>query len=133
MLSSKKAEKEGLKYITRRTREKEVVVFQTGKSCRLSVDTPENYRQSSLVHVEQDVVISELEAESIEKEISAHPEAWSRILGIGKNWNQLSRVRNNVISKGSPFAPVYTLRKDHKACLGAAECPPVRPVCGFDL
>ena len=78
------------------------------------------------------MVISELEAESIEKEISALSEAWSRILGIGKNWNQLNRIRNNFTSKDSPFAPVYTLRKDHKACLGAAESPPVRPVCGVD-
>ena len=88
-----------MKSITRRFREKKVVVFQTDKSGRLSVDTPENYRQSSLVHVEQDVVISELEAESIEKEISAHSEAWLRILGIGRNWNQISRVRNNFTSK----------------------------------
>ena len=71
-----------------------------------------------------------MEAESIEKEISTHSEAWSRILGIGKNWNQLSRVRNNLTSKDSPLAPVYTLRKDHKAYLSAVEGPPVSPVCG---
>ena len=126
------AEREGLKSITRRVREKEVVVFQTDKSGRLSVDTPENYRQSSLVHVEQDVVVSEVEVQGIEKDISAHSEAWSRILCIGKNWNQLSRVRNNMTSKDSPLAPVYTLRKDHKAYISATEGPPVRPVCGVD-
>ena len=63
---------------------------------------------------------------------SVRTEAWSRILGIGKNWNQLSRVRNNMTSKDSPLAPVYTLRKDHKAYLSAVECPLVRPVCGVD-
>ena len=35
-------------------------------------------------------------------------------------------------SKDSPLAPVYTLRKDHKAYLSAIEGPPVRPVCGVD-
>ena len=46
MCNLEQAEKEGLKSITRRIREKEGVVFQTDKSGRLSVDTPENYRQS---------------------------------------------------------------------------------------
>ena len=45
-------------------------------------------------------------------------------------WLLASRVRNNLTSKDSPFAPVYTLRKDHKAYLSAVEGPPVRPVCG---
>ena len=35
-------------------------------------------------------------------------------------------------SKDSPLAPVYTLRKDHKAYLSAVEGPPDRPVCGVD-
>ena len=52
MCNLEQAEKEALKSITRRIREKEVVVSQTDKSGRPSVDTPENYRQSSLVYVE---------------------------------------------------------------------------------
>ena len=49
MCNLEQAEKEGLNSITRtrRIREKEVVVFQTDKSGRLSVDTPENYIHSS--------------------------------------------------------------------------------------
>ena len=89
----KEAEKEGLRSVTRKIKDKELVVYQTDKSNRLSVDTPENYKRASLVHVEHDAQISEFEAEGIEKDISAHSEAWSRILGIGSNWNQTDRVR----------------------------------------
>ena len=127
-----KPEREGLRSLVRKVKDQEVVVFQTDKSSRMSVDTPENYRIASVVHVEHDVAISEAEAGQIEKELSAHSEAWSRILCVGGNWNQLDRVRTNMISKDSPFAPVYTLRKDHKVHQDVSAGPPVRPVCGVD-
>jgi hypothetical protein len=127
-----KSEKEGLRSLVQKVKNKEVVVFQTDKSSRLSVDSPENYREASIVHVEHDVVIDESEARSIERELSAHSEAWSRILCVGGNWGQADRVRQNMTSKDSPFAPVYTLRKDHKAYQDVWIGPPVRPVCGVD-
>ena len=36
----------GVKSLIRRVKEKEIVVFQTDKSGRFSIDTPENYRES---------------------------------------------------------------------------------------
>ena len=89
------------------------------------VDTPEIYKRASLVHVEHDAQISEFAAEGIEKDISAHSEAWSRILGIGSNWNQTDRVRKNMISKDSALEPLFTLRADHKVCQDVLEGPPL--------
>ena len=77
-------------------------------------------------------MISDTEVDKIESTLSAHAVSWSRILGIGGKCKQAERVRKNLISKNSPLAPVYTLRKDHKVTIDKDVGPPVRPVCGVD-
>ena len=37
-----------------------------------------------------------------------------------------------MITRNSPYAPLYTLRKDHKQYDNENDGPPVRPVCGAD-
>ncbi len=127
-----KAEKDGLKTLTDKVKGKNVVVFETDKSGRFSVDTPENYKLASQLHVNNDEVICPAVVAGIERSASAHSQSWSRILNIGGNWNQSDRVRRNMISSDSPLAPVYTLRKDHKPYGDGFIGPPTRPVCGVD-
>ena len=67
--------------------------------------------------------------DNIERQLCAHAVMWTRMLEAGSAWGHTTRIKNNMISKTSPVAPLYGLRKDHKASTDAGG-PPVRPVCG---
>ena len=57
----------GVKSLIRRVKEKEIVVFQTDKSGRFSVDTPENYRESVRPHVGVDAEVDLSKHKEVEK------------------------------------------------------------------
>ena len=125
------SERRGLKSLRQR---EEVVVFQTDKSGRFATDTKENYSRASKPHIENDKTITEEEHERCQKEINAHAIMWTRILRAGKHAGSLAenRIKGNMtVAVGSHgVAPLYTLRKDHKAYQDKETGPPVRPVCG---
>ena len=52
------------------------------------------------------------------------------MLEAGKETGSGLRIKNNMINTDSPFAPLYTLRKDHKMYDDSVKGPPMRPVCG---
>ena len=52
------------------------------------------------------------------------------MLSAVENVNQEERVRISMISRYSPIAPLYSLRKDHKTNFDPSSGPPGRPVCG---
>ena len=126
-----RTEMKGLKKLKRR---EDIVIFQTDKSSRFSVDTKTNYINANKKHTEQDEVINEQQYSLMQKEVNAHATMWTEFLKAGENAgeNGKGRVKANMISsdKTDP-PPLYGLRKDHKKCEdpeGAG--PPTRPVCG---
>ena len=120
----------GLKSLYGRIANSEVVVFQTDKSSRFSVDTPANYRIATAPHAENDMVISLKDHDTIETKLSAHTIMWMRMINAGESVNQQERVRISMVNRHSPIAPLYSLRKDHKTNFDIVEGPPSRPVCG---
>ena len=62
----------GIKGLTRRIKENELVIFQTDKSGRFSVDSPENFRKSVRPHIGNDPQISQSNHDTIEKTLTAH-------------------------------------------------------------
>ena len=118
--------------LLKRSKESDIVIFQTDKSGRFSVDTPDNYKLASIPHTEGDEGISKKEYVDLEKIINAHSSMWTRILNLGKDKKDKDRFRSNMITRNSPYAPLYTLRKDHKKYDNENDGPPVRPVCGAD-
>ena len=113
------------------TKKKNVVVFQTDKSGRFSIDSKENYIEASKPHYEKDITIDEETHEKAQKEANGHSIMWSRILKAGegiKNGEQ--RIKTNLLVENNGLASQYTLRKDHKTCNDPKKGPPVRPVCG---
>ena len=56
----------------KRVKEKEIVVFQTDKSGRFSVDTPENYRELVRPHVGVDAEVDLSKHKEVEKVLNAH-------------------------------------------------------------
>ena len=124
-----KEERDGLKAIIKRVKDEEIVVFETDKSGRFSVDTRNNYNESAMPHVERDQIIDVKEHDDIEKKINAHSVMWVRMLCAGEGTGQEERIRNNMVSHCNPIAPLYTLRKDHKSNIDPVAGPPSRPVC----
>ena len=126
-------QKRGLKSLRKKTENGEVVVYQTDKSGRLSIDKPENYKKAMAPHLQGSLVTTE-ECNKMEEVICAHAISWTRILAIGSLVNQKDRVRKCMLSQSSPIPPLYGLRKDHKDLPldKIVEGPPVRPVCGVN-
>ena len=123
-------QRKGLASLSKRVRANDIVVFQTDKSGRFSVDTPENYRNAVQPHIGTDPEISPAEHATIEKFLNAHGIAWTRLLAAGEFTRSDVRIKNNMISSNSEAPPLYGLRKDHKVHADPVAGPPARPVCG---
>ena len=120
-------ERKGIKKLKER---EDVVIMQTDKSGRFSVDTKENYKESCKTHIENDAIVSEEEHESAQNIINAHSILWTRMLRAGKNYKEGGRrVKNNMTVRNHSLAPLYSLRKDHKNIEDREKGPPTRPVC----
>ena len=116
--------------VLERSKDNSVVIYQTDKSGRFSIDTAENYLLACEPHVKGDETITQQDYERLESEMNAHSVIWARILGAGHGTGHVNRIKNNMITHDCPLAPLYTLRKDHKAMDDEVKGPPVRPVCG---
>ena len=127
-----KEESEGLASLQKRD---DVVIFQTDKSGRFSVDTRDGYIEATMPHVVGDGIVEEAAHLRAQKEINAHATLWVRMLSAGekastKGSSGLQRVKDSMQVHNHGYAPVYSLRKDHKEVQDEVKGPPTRPVCG---
>ena len=90
----------------------EIIIQQTDKSGRNTVDSPANYKISVQPHITNDDPISEEEYEELEKEINAHTHTWCKILQIGKKTNSHDRIKNSLKTKNSDYTVLSLGRKD---------------------
>ena len=125
-------ERKGAISLKKRIKSNDIVIFQTDKSGRFSVDKPENYNEACQPHVRDDNNISREDHDKIECLLNAHGEFWTRILAAGEFTGHEDRIRNNMKSENCPVSPLYALRKDHKLCENNDIGPPTRPVCGVN-
>ena len=77
------SQREGIASLSRRVRSNDIVVFQTDKSGRFAVDTPDNYREAVKPHTVRDMIISRDDHDSIENLLNAHSVSWARFLSAG--------------------------------------------------
>ena len=125
-------EKEGLKSLQTRRNDQDIVCFQTDKSGRWAIDTVENYRTSTVKHIQEGVrQITLEEYQNSEDELNCHAEAILRMMGLKDDYNG-TRIRQACTAEGINFAELYSLRKDHKPIPEGEEAlgPKSRPVCG---
>ena len=125
-------ETEGLTKLQKR---EDVVVFQTDKSGRFAVDTRENYIDATMPHIIGDEIVDEAAHLRAQKEANAHTVMWTRMLKAGENSSTkassgMQRVKDNMQVHNHGYAPLYSLRKDHKEVGNVTQGPPTRPVCG---
>jgi len=109
------------------------VVYQTDKSGRFSIDSPENYKESGIPHIREDPVITMKEHRDMEHTINAHANAWVRMINAGSSQNDTDRIRKNMLISDSHPPPLSTTRKDHQKCNDENVGPPTRPLCGVTV
>ena len=108
----------------------ELVVFQTDKSGRLSVDSGPNFRDKMQPHIDCGSEVDFEFVEDTEGDLNARAVSWARIIGLGTRWHQEDRVKQAMISTSSSAPFLYGVPKDHKVSDDPNEEPPLRPVCG---
>ena len=91
-------EKNGLRSLRKRSKDNSVVIYQTDKSGRFSIDTAENYLLACEPHVKGDETITQQDYERLESEMNAHSVIWTRILGAGHGTGHVNRIKNNMIT-----------------------------------
>ncbi len=123
------SEKSGLEKLKRRQQASEIVVYQTDKSGKLTVDTPENYKEAARPHVESDEVVTVDDFNKAEKLVQAHTVFWLEMLNVGKKSGDSLRYKTSMTQENSKFPTMYTYRKDHKQYEDEVKGPPVRPLC----
>ena len=126
-------QKDGLKMIRDKIKDKEMVCYITDKSGRWACDSVNNYRKACEDQLRDNKIeeVSEEQHDKNEKEINAHALALGRILGL-KDGDEGKTLRNVMTAEGTKTAKFYGLRKDHKEVEEGREeeGPKVRPVCG---
>ena len=125
-------EKEGLSNLKEKTKNEEVICFNTDKSGRWSIDSKENYKLAVEKHFVSGVrEITCKEHDKLENYLNCHMLALLRMMGTNDGRNG-DRIRIASTPSGCVIAPFYALRKDHKNVeIGKeAEGPKTRGVCG---
>ena len=62
------------------SKRKDIVIFQTDKSSRFSIDNKANYIQANMKHVQNDEIISDQTYSKLQKEVNAHSVMWTKFL-----------------------------------------------------
>ena len=126
----------GLKSLVERRNKKELVMFQTDKSGKMSVDTVDNYIEDVQHHIKDDRIIDAEEFARIEKKVNAHARFWCNMLNVGTHVNDVDRIKTSIKTHNSDFSNIYFYRKDHKPPLqktltngDTTVSHPFRPLC----
>ena len=93
----------------------EIVAYETDKSKKWSVNTPNNYKEDMKVHVQNDKIVTQKDINKITKQFNEASKSFVAILGIGDKIGHHSRIMNNVHVSNFSELPVKSgMYKDHK-------------------
>ena len=122
-------QRKGMKKLSKRVANGEIMICLTDKSGRLAVMPMEMYHEAAKVHIDKDIEVDFKEAENTQKLLNGHTSMWLKMTRMGETWNHQERQRATHLENSVSIAPMYLLVKDHKKYLGSGP-PPTRPVCG---
>ena len=129
LMNLSESQTRGLKSLEKRRDNNEIVLFRTDKSGKISIDTPDNYKESAKPHTMNDDVVSNDVFNSIEKEVNAHSIFWLKMLNVAKDSGDFNRYKSSMLTHNSEYSTQYMYRKDHKTYDDRVIGPPVRPLC----
>ena len=109
-------QKRGLKKLSKRIKDGEIVVTKTDKSGRFFVSLMEDYTVKGMVHVGKDREITRKEVKEIERRLNGLAEIWIKCFQAGKDHGLTNegRIRSGYKANAGVVPPLYTMEKDHK-------------------
>ena len=109
-----KDEREGLKSLEKKIKERKLIVIKTDKSSRFAVCSEEAYLRMGRVHTSKDKAVTREKLLEIEKLLNYHCVAWGKIWSSGDNHDHRGRIVNSKKTSSENTADMYILLKDHK-------------------
>ena len=129
----REAEK-GIKDLQKLCEEQDLVVYETDKSGRLTINKRENYNHTMEQHTCNDREVTRQEAHLMERTLNNHTLQVARALGVGAGCtdSQAARLKAALINQDKEPPVLYGTPKDHKPVAPGDEDkgPPARPICG---
>ena len=107
-------EKDGLRRLQKRIREKEVVILKTDKSGKMCLVTREEYEKMGLEHTKKDAHIDRKGIIEKEKQLNGHVFFWSKMWGSGEAHKHRDRIIDSKVVSSEQLADLYLMFKDHK-------------------
>ena len=107
-------EKDGLRRLQKRIKEKEVVILKTDKSGKLCLATREEYERMGAEHTGKDAEIDRKGIIEKEKQLNGHVFFWSKMWGSGDAHNHRARIIDSKVVSSEQLADLYLMFKDHK-------------------
>jgi hypothetical protein len=107
-------EKDGLKSLQKRIKNKEIVILKTDKSGKLCVATREEYERMGHEHTKKDVEIGRKQIIEMEKQLNGHVFFWAKIWGSGEAHGHKDRIIDSNVVSSEQLADLYLTYKDHK-------------------
>ena len=86
-------QQEGLKSIGEKIKSEGMVVFETDKSGKFSIDDIENFSTKMQPHLQNSIAIDVSEVTRVENELNARAKYWGRVLNIGAKWKHEDHVQ----------------------------------------
>ena len=107
-------QQQGLKKISKRIKDRELVELQTDKTDKLVAVSLEKYLEMGKVHTAGDEIVTWDDCVATQRLIAGHTSSWIKMLGVGKMWDHAGRIRESCVNKSVSINPMYCLIKDHK-------------------
>ena len=125
-----KAQTEGIKELIEMTKNENVIVTETDKSFKLSLDTVNEYFIMAEPHISKDKAVTEKEVAAIEKLMNGLSFQLCRIFGVCTAWDK--RAKGAMTNKNLPPPCLKLCHKDHKETKPDQPAP-CRPICSASL
>ena len=121
----------GLKSLTQRVKNGEIVIVATDKSGKFAVMSRRAYEDSGKKHMMGDVKVGWDFLKEAQTRINGHVAMLAKIFKVGKSWDHQDRVRETIIGDSLSVCPISLLYKDHKGWKPeSGTVPPTRHVAG---
>ena len=88
-----KNQQKGLKSLTERVKNGEIVVVPTDKSGRFAIMSRKAYEAAGMVHVKNDVKVGWAELKEAQSRLNGHVAMMAKIFKMGKSWDHYDRIR----------------------------------------
>jgi hypothetical protein len=122
--------KEEEKDLDKLRKRRDIVMMESDKSGKVTIETPDSYIKAANKHIENDAEITEKEEKKIEESFNAHGRVLSRVFRLGEAHNHEARVIEAMTTERVEAPVLHLLGKDHKKGYDQKEGPPRRPVVG---